>query len=85
MFRWYAQLRRVDEAVGQRPAAQLLAELADIEAHVGRVTVPLSYADELYALRGHIDMMQARISRDAAADRPSVPAAATTPSNPITP
>jgi TRAP-type uncharacterized transport system substrate-binding protein len=61
VFRWYAQLRAVDEAVGRRPAADLLAELAEIEAHVGRVTVPLSYADELYSLRGHIDMVRQRV------------------------
>ena len=61
VFRWYAQLRAVDEAVGRRPAADLLAELADIEARVGLVTVPLSYADELYALRGHIDMVRHRL------------------------
>lgn len=61
VFRWYAQLRAVDEAVGRRPADALLAELADIEAHPGRVTVPLSYADGLYALRGHIDMVRQRL------------------------
>ncbi|MDH4393548.1 MAG: TAXI family TRAP transporter solute-binding subunit [Aquabacterium sp.] len=67
VFRWYAQLRAVDEAVGRRPGAELLAELADIEAHLARVTVPLSYADELYALRGHIDMVKARITQGAPA------------------
>ncbi len=61
VFRWYAQLRAVDEAVGQRPADDLLAELADIETRVGQVTVPLSYADELYSLRGHIDMVRQRL------------------------
>ena len=61
VFRWYAQLRDVDEAVGQRPADALLAELAGIEARVGRVTVPLSYADELYSLRSHIDMVRQRV------------------------
>ena len=61
VFRWYAQLRAVDEAVGQRPADELRAELAEIEAHLGRVTVPLSYADELYSLRGHIDMVRQRV------------------------
>ena len=61
VFRWYAQLRVVDEAVGRRPADELRAELAEIEAHVGRVTVPLSYADELYSLRGHIDMVRQRL------------------------
>ena len=29
VFRWYAQLRTVDEAVGRRPADELRAELAD--------------------------------------------------------
>ena len=62
VFRWYAQLRAVDEAVGQRPADELRAELAEIEAHLGRVTVPLSYADELYSLRGHIDMVRQRVN-----------------------
>lgn len=61
VFRWYAQLRAVDEAVGRRPAAELQAELDALEANVGRVTVPLSYADELYSLRSHIDMVRQRV------------------------
>ena len=61
VFRWYAQLRAVDEAVGRRPADALLAELAEIEARVAQVTVPLSHADELYALRGHIDMVRQKL------------------------
>ncbi len=65
VFRWYAQLRAVDEAVGRRPQAELLAELADLEARVGRVTVPLSYADELYSLRSHIDMVRQTLKAPA--------------------
>jgi len=61
VFRWYAQLRAVDEAVGRRPAADLDAELDALETNVGRVTVPLSYADELYSLRSHIDMVRQRV------------------------
>ena len=61
VFRWYAQLRAVDEAKGQRPAAELLRELDQIENHLGHVTVPLSYADELYALRSHIQMVRRRL------------------------
>lgn len=57
IFRWYAQLRAVEAAIGQRPAAQLLVELRHIESRVERVHVPLSYADELYALRSHIQMV----------------------------
>ena len=61
IFRWYAQLREVEEAVGKRPAAELLDELGAIETRVENVTVPLSYADELYSLRGHIQMVGQRL------------------------
>jgi hypothetical protein len=67
VFRWYGQLRLVEEAIGQRPEAELAGELDEIEARVGQVTVPLSYADELYALRSHIDMVRARLKPGAAA------------------
>ncbi len=61
IFRWYAQLREVEDAVGKRPADELLAELGVIEARVEGITVPLSYADELYSLRGHIQMVENRL------------------------
>ena len=61
VFRWYAQLRAVESALGQRPSALLLAELDQIEAHVGQISMPLSYTDELYALRGHIQMVRRRL------------------------
>ena len=61
VFRWYAQLREVESAQGQRDNSALLAELDRIEAHVGQISVPLSYADELYALRGHIQMVRAKL------------------------
>lgn len=61
VFRWYAQLRAVEEARGKRPAADLLADLADIEQRVDDVRVPLSYADELYSLRSHIDLVRQRV------------------------
>ncbi len=61
IFKWYRQLREIEDAVGQRPANQLLQELGDIEKHVERVTVPLSYADQLYALRSHINLVRDRL------------------------
>ena len=61
IFRWYAQLRDVENAVGTRPAADLLTELGAIEARVEGVTVPLSYAEELYSLRSHIQMVENRL------------------------
>ena len=67
IFRWYAQLREVEDAVGKRPAGDLLAELKEIETRVEGVTVPLSYADELYSLRSHIQMVSNRLRIPAAA------------------
>ena len=61
IFRWYEQLRAVEDAQGQRPAADLVRELATLESRVEQVTVPLSYADELYALRGHINLVRRRV------------------------
>ena len=61
IFRWYAQLQEVEGAIGRRPAAELLTELGTIEARVEDVTVPLSYADELYSLRSHIQMVENRV------------------------
>ena len=63
VFRWYGQLREVEQAQGSRPAAALLGELDAIEAHLGEVSVPLSYADELYALRSHIQMVRRRLQQ----------------------
>jgi len=61
IFRWYAQLRDVENAVGKEPPDQLLAKLGAIEARVEGISVPLSYADELYSLRSHIQMVENRL------------------------
>jgi TRAP-type uncharacterized transport system substrate-binding protein len=61
IFRWYGQLRGVEDAIGKRPNEELLGELDTIEGKVERVSVPLSYADELYSLRGHINMVRRRL------------------------
>jgi len=62
VFRWYGRLRKVENSQGKRPAAELVKELDDIEAGVENVSVPLSYADELYALRGHINMVRGKLA-----------------------
>ena len=62
VFRWYGQLREVEANMSQRDPAALLAELDRIEGHVGQVTVPLSHADELYALRSHIQMVRRQVA-----------------------
>ncbi|MEK8053125.1 TAXI family TRAP transporter solute-binding subunit [Ideonella sp. DXS22W] len=63
VFRWYARLRAVEAAQGRRPAAELLAELDEIERRVSDVTVPLSHTDALYALRSHIQLVRRRLQQ----------------------
>jgi hypothetical protein len=76
VFRWYGELRELEEQIGTRPVGELLHELARIEARVAEVKVPLSYADELYALRAHIRMVEARLRTGASAPDPVELAAA---------
>ena len=61
VFRWYARLRAVETNADQQDRNALLAELDQIEAHVGQISVPLSYTDELYALRSHIQMVRQQV------------------------
>jgi ABC-type nitrate/sulfonate/bicarbonate transport system substrate-binding protein len=61
IFRWYGQLRAVENKQGERPSDELLKDLDAIESKVERVTVPLSYTDELYALRSHINLVRRRL------------------------
>jgi hypothetical protein len=63
VFRWYARLREVEhklEAHTGDPDA-LLKELGDLDRVVNKVAVPLSYADELYALRNNIEAVRRRV------------------------
>ena len=63
VFRWYARLRDVEAKLESRrgdPEA-LLKELDDLDRRVNKVAVPLSYADELYALRNNIYAVRKRI------------------------
>jgi TRAP-type uncharacterized transport system substrate-binding protein len=61
IFRWYARLRSVEESLGKRPDDEIEKELDALEARVAQVTVPLSYADELYSLRSNIQMVRRQL------------------------
>ena len=67
IFRWYAQLRDIEDNVDEREdtARRLLERLDQLDARVERLTVPLSYADELYALRSHIQLVRGKVTRSA--------------------
>jgi len=68
VYRWYGQLRAVEQALENAdPAhcdevrADLLRRLDDIEARVNHISIPLAYADALYGLRSHINFVRQRV------------------------
>ncbi len=65
IFRWYGQLRTLEEraSTAAHSMPDLLSELQNLAARVEKITVPLSYADELYALRNHIELVRQRLQK----------------------
>jgi hypothetical protein len=65
VFRWYAQLRDIEARADADPASgqDLLAELNTLDDKAGKINVPLSYADELYALRNNIHLVRKKLLR----------------------
>ena len=63
VFRWYGQLREIEGRLDSEPgsATALVAELDQMDERVGKITVPLSYTDELYALRNHIQLVRRKM------------------------
>jgi ABC-type nitrate/sulfonate/bicarbonate transport system substrate-binding protein len=69
VFRWYAQLRDIEQrfevqatATGA-DTASLLEQLDALEAKVEKIVVPLSHTDELYALRNHVHLVRKKLLR----------------------
>jgi hypothetical protein len=68
IYRWYGQLRSVEVAVEEASEANKrdvchhqLMRLNEIEQRVNQLTIPLSFAEELYELRSHINFVRKRI------------------------
>lgn len=64
VFRWYADLRAVEQAVDRPQAdpAALLVELDRIDTQLERLGVPLAYTGELYDLRSHLNLVRRRLA-----------------------
>ena len=64
VFRWYRQLRDIEDSLrtNQTSPAELLEQVNKLDAKAQHISVPLSYADELYALRSHIQLVRERLS-----------------------
>jgi hypothetical protein len=67
IFRWYRNLRQIesDHEQGDKSPPDLLGALDKLESRVSGIAVPLSYADELYALRAHIELVRERLQKAA--------------------
>ncbi|MDB5387137.1 MAG: transporter solute receptor, family [Planctomycetaceae bacterium] len=65
IYRWYARLRLIDQRAIQgmslEEAQQALTELNILEQQVALVGVPLSYMDEYYNLRLHLNLVHSRV------------------------
>ncbi|MDE2427232.1 MAG: ABC transporter substrate-binding protein [Burkholderiales bacterium] len=68
VYRWYGQLRIVEHAIEElvpehraQTIARQLRRLDEIEEKVNQISIPLSYAEELYDLRSHIHFVRTRV------------------------
>ena len=73
VYRWYDELERAELALaeGRREPEWVFAELDRIESEVRQIKVPLSFTDQLYHLREHIDLVRRQTSSAGAAGRSS--------------
>lgn len=76
IYRWYREIQAVEIQVEQSRSADVialqLAELDRIEQDVTKVSVPLSFHDELYDLRMHLGLVRSRLREEQSArDRQS--------------
>lgn len=67
IYRWYAKLRDFDperhRGEGPERLQKYLAGIEKIEEKVSNITVPLSFSEELYHLRMHIDLLRSKLKQ----------------------
>jgi hypothetical protein len=66
LLHWYRQLKGLENSIDNTPThdhlAEKLAQLDRIEAAVAKIRMPLYLSDQLYDLRGHIDLVRQRLT-----------------------
>jgi len=71
IYRWYRVLRAMDQRLREAQLTDVSAErkmLAEMERELGEEWVPLSYMEEFYNLRMHIDLVKRRVDEYHARD-----------------
>lgn len=75
IYRWYEVLRKLDHLLISEPtpeaARRALETLEAVEKEITEVTVPLSYMDEFYNLRLHLELIERKLAEVLAAARAS--------------
>jgi TRAP transporter TAXI family solute receptor len=78
VYRWYGQLRAVEQALEAAEGEHrgealpdLLRRLDDIERRVNQTSIPLAFADALYELRSHINFVRQRVRSALSEERPA--------------
>jgi len=70
VFRWYRALRAVEaearEGTPPNRLRELISQLQEIEDHVSRTRVPVTYSDYAYNLKLHINLVRLRLEHLAA-------------------
>jgi TRAP transporter TAXI family solute receptor len=65
IYRWYSKLRKFDPETHKDEGAERLQEylngLEGLEEKVSNISVPLSFSEELYHLRMHIDLLRGKL------------------------
>ncbi len=65
IFKWYALLRSIEDRDSPDPQVrtQLVDEINALDGMVEKIKIPLSHADELYALRSNIHLVRKKLMR----------------------
>jgi hypothetical protein len=67
IYRWYSKVRAFDperhKEEGTERLQEHLVKLEGVEEKVSNISVPLSFSEELYHLRMHIDMLRNKLKQ----------------------
>jgi TRAP-type uncharacterized transport system substrate-binding protein len=65
IFKWYALLRNIEDRDSPDPQVRtgLIDEINALDGMVEKIKIPLSHADELYALRSNIHLVRKKLMR----------------------
>ncbi|HEX4986260.1 MAG TPA: TAXI family TRAP transporter solute-binding subunit, partial [Burkholderiales bacterium] len=71
VYRWYGVLMTIERDIFAGPTpeqrADLLQRIDRVEDAIARIRMPLSFADQLFVLRSHVNMVRERLLQDARA------------------